>query len=591
MTRGSGGYLARMVRRATPTIARLWGWGLALAWLSPLAAAQVDTVDPSSPGVTPLTPPVTAPAWGPQQRRILLVPLDDRPAATQFAEMIGQIGGVDVETPPSRFLGRFTTPGQPDAILGWMRAQDLSRFDAVVVSTDMAAYGGLVASRTDATPYRAAIERLRALQRLRRDHPTIPFYAYSAIMRLTPTAQISSSSWRLTLAQYVQARAKAAAGNRASREALPGLARRLPKGAIQRYDAARYRNHRVQQELVRMTRVRVFDYLILGQDDAQPAGPHIAETRRLREMARNLDVTSRVYFCEGIDQHANVLLSRALLKEVGWQPAVRIVYADDLGRQKRDPYEVEPVEASLQDQLIASGAREARPGEIYDYTLFVNTPEPRPAAFEQFAQALAAEVDQGLPVAVADVNLGKTGTGDPGLFQILNQEDRPVRLLAYAGWNTAGNTIGTAIPTANVVLWARRTAVDPLTRELNQRTFLLHRLINDFEFHRFTRPAAYRLVAEHYHTANRDETKQPAFGAVNQFVREDVERRLSDLFRRQFQGRRFFAGNRQYVLTGLKDVSVELPWPRAYEVRIGFRLQAAEVGSPTATWVLPLENR
>lgn len=49
--------------------------------------------------------------------QILLVPLDSRPASGQFAQWIGRIGGADVRMPPYQTLGRFTSPGQPDAIL------------------------------------------------------------------------------------------------------------------------------------------------------------------------------------------------------------------------------------------------------------------------------------------------------------------------------------------------------------------------------------------------------------------------------------------------------------------------------------------
>ncbi|MFO0045356.1 MAG: DUF4127 family protein, partial [Armatimonadota bacterium] len=52
--------------------------------------------------------------------RVLLVPLDSRPAAGQFAQMIGKIDGVEVETPPIETLGRFTTPGNPDKIWSWL---------------------------------------------------------------------------------------------------------------------------------------------------------------------------------------------------------------------------------------------------------------------------------------------------------------------------------------------------------------------------------------------------------------------------------------------------------------------------------------
>jgi len=42
-----------------------------------------------------------------------------QPAAGQFAQMIGNIAGIDVRQPPYEDLGRFTNPGSPEAILAW----------------------------------------------------------------------------------------------------------------------------------------------------------------------------------------------------------------------------------------------------------------------------------------------------------------------------------------------------------------------------------------------------------------------------------------------------------------------------------------
>jgi hypothetical protein len=516
--------------------------------------------------------------------RILLVPLDDRPATTQFAQMIGRIAGATVETPPPELLGRFTTPGEPDGVLTWLRGQDLGRYCAVLVSTDMVAYGGLIASRLPLTDYRLAIQRLRALQRLRRDvqqaqkggERRTRFFAFSAIMRLSPTATRANGRWRLLVARHAEAEARfRQRPNERDGRLLDSLRRQIPAGEIERFEAARARNHLVQQELLRMTRWNVFDYLILGQDDAQPMGPHVAETRRLKAMARNLGVTDRVYFCEGIDQHSNVLVSRALALQFGWRPRVRVVYTDDLARDMVAHYEADRIEASLKDQIVASGARLAQPGEGFDYTLFVNTPRPRPGHFEAFVQDLRTQIDQGEPVAVADINLGAHGTGSPELFDALNSGGRVARLLSYAGWNTAGNTMGTAIPAANVYLLARRANYDPLRIELARRAFLLHRLVNDFEYHRFTRPAAYAL--QDRRSVAREESYGSLFDEVNDFVRQDVQARLDATFRDQFQGRRFFAGHRQYEVVALAGVDVALPWPRAYEVRIGFELHAEYV--------------
>ncbi len=81
--------------------------------------------------------------------RIFLVPLDNRPAAGQFAQMIGAMASIQVVMPPYETLGRFVQPGDPEAILSWLEAQSFSDVPAAIINTDMIAYGGLIASRTN----------------------------------------------------------------------------------------------------------------------------------------------------------------------------------------------------------------------------------------------------------------------------------------------------------------------------------------------------------------------------------------------------------------------------------------------------------
>lgn len=510
------------------------------------------------------------------RERILLVPLDDRPATTQFAQMIGAIANVEVDTPPAKFLGRFTEPGNPDRILGWMSGLDLSKYQSVIVNNEMIAYGGLIASRTNSTSYADAIRRLRTLWGIRKRVPDTRFYVFSAIQRIAPTALKTNQGWREALTDLVALKSKIGASPTPDDiKRAASLRSRIPAGAVDAYYATRQRNHLVQQEVLRMVSAKAFDFLILGQDDAQPVGPHTGETRRLTDMAANLKIADRVHFCEGIDQHANVLVSRSLLSEQNWTPSVRVVFADEIGKGKIAPFESDHVENSLIDQLVASGARVADKNEDSDYTLYVNTPAPREEHFTQFVSDLKSDVDQGFPVAVADINLGQNGTGDPRLFDALQEQSRSMRLLAYAGWNTAGNTMGTAIPASNIYLLARRLGTDDLERELSQREFLLHRLVNDFEYHRYTRPQAYQL--QRNLGMEKEETYGPSFDVLNQFVQKDMASRLQETFQNQFKGRRFFAGTRQYEMSTISDVDVELPWPRAYEVRIGFRLGVTEV--------------
>jgi len=510
--------------------------------------------------------------------RILLVPLDSRPAAGQFAQMIASMADVEVKMPPYGLLGRFTTPGNPEGLLEWLQTQDYSDITAVVCSADMIAYGGLIASRTLDVSTDQALQRLKALETIRRAHPKTRFYVYSAIMRLTPTATRAAAAWRLQLGRYAEIKERYRQSPSAQYlQSLRNLQAKIPPIEIQRYEQTRERNHAIQQGIIRMTAQNAFDYVIFGQDDAQPVGPHIPETSRLRSLATQLSVQGKTYFCEGIDQHANVLMSRALLRSREWTPRVRVVYSDEASKRRIADYESKPISDSLRDQIIASGARLAI-GDQFDYTLYLNVPAHNPEPFSQFIESLTAEVDQGFPVAVADINIAKDGTADQELFEALDQNGRMVRLLSYAGWNTAGNTMGTTIPAANVYLLARRVQSNPMARELALRGFLLHRFVNDFAYHRYVRPQAYRMI-DSSPRASREETYGEAFDEVNSLVQHELGNRLTETFKAQFYGKRFFAGSKQYEITGLEDVRIFLPWPRAYEVRLEFKMQAREVTS------------
>lgn len=512
-----------------------------------------------------------------QADRILLIPLDSRPATGQFAQMIARMASVDVNMPPYEDLGRFTNPGSPDRILNWLQNADYSDVSAVVVSTDMIAYGGLIASRVNDVSVATAQQRLLRLEHIRRLHPTVKFYAFSAIMRLTPTATKGASAWRVDLGRYAEIQDRY---NRVKDPKdfarLKNLIKMIPPHEIDKYEVTRQRDHAIQVDLVRMAARSVFDYLILGQDDARPYGPHVPETHHLKQLVSGLGIDGKVYFCEGIDQHSNILISRALLQEAGWVPRIRIVYSDEAGRLKYNEFESKPIEQSLKDQIIASGARPVGSDNAYDYALYVNTPGRREASFRQFVEALKGELDQGFPVCVADINLAKDGTADQELFDALFEQQRMMRLLSFAGWNTAGNTMGTAIPAANVYLLARRLRVDPLERELAQREFLLHRFVNDYAYHKFTRPAAYKIIEASDKNA-KDETSGATFKKANEFVKADLAKHLDRYFREQFLDRRFFAGTNEYEVSGITGIKIFLPWPRAYEVRLEFRLEAKPV--------------
>jgi hypothetical protein len=416
------------------------------------------------------------------------------------------------------------------------------------------------------------------LEEIRQAHPDVKFYGFSSIMRLYATGTKASDKWAGALGRYEEAK------DRYREEGKPELlaqaqamGARLPAGLISWYESARFRDFTVQQEILRMTKKGLFDYCIMGQDDAKQFGPFIPETRKLRAEVDELAIGGKTYFCEGIDQLSNVLVSRALLRQTDWIPRIRIVYSDPDGKLKIASYESKDIEDSLSDQIFASGARPIDENDPhYDYTLYVNTPGRNEDKFQGFLMDLNSDADKGVPVAVADIDLAKDGTADPELFGSLLQNGRMTKLLAFAGWNTAGNTMGTTIPAANVYLFSKKTGTDALERETAQREFLLHRFVNDYDYHKFTRPVAYKLI-DATPTASREETYGKDFVMINNFVKRDLNKHLIDTFDQEFLGQKFMADNKEYEVSGLDDVKIFLPWPRVYEVRLEFKLQTKEV--------------
>jgi len=513
-------------------------------------------------------------SWA-QASRIILVPLDNRPAAGQFAQMIGDIDGAQIQMPPYQLLGRFTSPGNPEAILAWLKSQDMSDVSAIIVSADMIAYGGLIASRAPDVSETLALERLQEFQKLaQKIRPNTKVYVFTSVMRLAPTATLATASWRGALAKFVAARQQA--GNPAKPPRyLRLLEQAVPKAQLAKYDATRKRDHDIQMSLIQMA-MQSFDYLVVGQDDAQVHGPHVPETKELIAYASKLGVDGKVYFCEGVDQNSNILLSRALLKAANWTPRIRVVYSDPYGRTKIGAYESKNVQDTVHDQVYASGARIVGLNDYYDYSLYVNTPDRREMMFQDFMDDLRNEMDQNLPVCLADINLAADGTGDPELFDRLRSDSRLMKVLSFAGWNTAGNTLGTAIPAANIALLAKKNNYDPLKREIAQKKFLLHRIVDDVMYHRQTRPKAYALI-DSLPDGHREETYGDSYIVLTAYVRKDMTDVLNKTFQTQLKGAKFSANGQEYQFTDIDNVRIFLPWPRAYEVRIEFGLDAAPV--------------
>ncbi len=463
-------------------------------------------------------------------RSITLLPLDDRPCCLVFPQRIAAMAGAQVNVPPREWLGRFHEAGQVDRLLAWLEEQP----EPWLVSLDMAVFGGLVASRRPDLTLEQALERFEHFERIAEGREVL---AFQSILRAAPT---QSTPEEVTLAEKLVelgvVSVKAQSGDARAARRVAELEALLSPGVVAAYHGLRERNYSLNQLAVRWS-VRTGQAVLLGIDDSKTSGWNVLEARELQ--ARIVAEGANAWVAPGTDESALLLLARWL----GPQPVRPLWWGspDVVGR-----YEDRSLQEVLAAQARAAGV-ELR--EDAGRTLFLWAPEEvqreaaEAQAYELPAEALpslAEALDAG-PVALADLRYANGG--DLTLMQAVLEKGLGARLTAYTGWNTAGNTLGTAL--------AALAVADPASPE--RPRFLLERLADDLLYQGHVR-ARLRAALGHAGLA-----LTPAEQALMQAA---LAREMETALQR----------------VGLPETGwrLALPWSRLFEVEM------EATGSPTA---------
>jgi hypothetical protein len=423
---------------------------------------------------------------------LVLVPLDDRPVTLQLPVLLGRIAGVPVATPPRTMLGNYLTFGEPDRIIAWLNAR-AARADAYVVSSDMLAQGGLVASRVPGVSYADAYFRLREIDRLRARNPNAWIGAFGTITRLAPTGvpaigDASSFFAAYPAWTYLQAYANLhdplLPSEEAGAETLRG---QIGDTLLQQYLDVRARNVAIDRLLISATATGAIDRLVLGQDDAKTYGLHVPEIAQLQAAIATAGVADRATIEPGADELGMALVAHALARSAHWRPRIAVRYSTPEGAAYQDPLEFAPIDSTI-DALInlCGGARVdgARAENAPDIVLYVRLPNSAAEDSVLFI-AMADDWSAGRSVALADLSFEESYAAQGDFVRKLFLAGIPSHLDAYAGWNTAANSAGTALAEAIAAGAGRRLrSYDALAH----REFTFMRFVDDVDYHVTVRP-------------------------------------------------------------------------------------------------------
>ncbi|MFD0960490.1 DUF4127 family protein [Paenibacillus chungangensis] len=426
-------------------------------------------------------------------RTIGVIPLDNRACCFQFPKRIGAIAGYDIIHPPIEALGNFMDAGDSERSKEWIRKQAGS-VSCLVLSIDQLAYGGLIASRAMDRTLEQCKELLSIIPEIKREYPNLKIAAASVLMRLSITYKNKEFlEYGMMIFKYSQLYDKVhRLGESELREELEQLRECIPAHILQEYLEARKRNHEMNKLILDWCAQGIVDYAVITQEDASPIGMHLSEQKLLMEQIYTSRIQHKAMVYPGADEAVQTLLIRMIQELEGKQARIYPRYSSTAGKLAVADFEDRPVEETVNCHILASGAVRVDHPDEADIVLIVNTPEPddRPQDTKAYfnsrhnywdiVQGIKHEISRGRNVAVADVAI--CNASDLELVQYVLEEGLYLELIAYAGWNTAGNTLGTVLGHAAARWLGMQDSALAHKSAPYHYTFMLERLLDEWAY-------------------------------------------------------------------------------------------------------------
>lgn len=368
---------------------------------------------------------------------IAFIPIDNRPVCYTLAQQIAAIDrDLALFLPPREMLGDLNRSADINGIFSWLKK--LENIDSIVVSLDTIAYGGLIPSRRSSETFEEIKKRMESFFALLREKNT-KVYAFSSIMRISNNNinEEEKEYWSLygeKIFKYSYELHKNAPDTDVKTD--------VPQEIVQDYLKTRQRNFEINKMYLNLSKQGVFETLVFSKDDCAKYGLNVGEAQVLEESIRANALNALVK--TGADEIPLSLLSRALAG--GRVIKIAPVFTQKDYTNRISKYEDVSVSDSVRGQIELAHCEVADVSDA-DIVLVVNN-------FKQEQGELVMGVDvEGFdgdielpqkPYLIADI-LNANGADNSFVKKFFEKQIDWDKFLGYAGWNTTGNTLGSAL--------------------------------------------------------------------------------------------------------------------------------------------------
>ncbi|WP_346354219.1 DUF4127 family protein [Azotosporobacter soli] len=499
------------------------------------------------------------------QRKIILIPLDSRPPCVQFVAQLAEIGGFTLIIPPEELLAQSKTRADKEGLRLWLR-QNAAQADSAIIAIDSLIHGGLVPSRQGLGQPSEVRAVLELLQEIKKAQPQLKIYAFNIIPRLLIADNAATIAFQADMMQYsVLSEQAKLFDNEDDLLRKEKLAEKIPEVLIHKYMRLYEENQANNLMLLDLAKSGVLDGLIIGQDDGFPFG--IANEKKQEFLQRRLrapELADKVIVTRGTDEVALTLLGFLCSREFDYRPKVYVIYSDEMVKHMTMPFMPHSIQTTVEEKLRISGAVSVTEKEQADYMLFVHAGSPLFLKYEQAAEKLTILLTEGKPIALVD--LSETFKNKETLLPYLLARKAPLtRLIAYAGWNTTSNSIGTAVTQATLHQFRKRLQPENVRLDQQNQEFILARMIDDTYYQKKEHPLLNKKLREKQLDPNNLSEKEAT--EISRWLEKCLRRQKKELIR---NWRSYPLEDRAGKVLRLEDVllQVDMPWRRSFEVKL-----------------------
>ena len=220
------------------------------------------------------------------KKRILIVPLDERPCNYNFSHQMFQTDDVIVDRIPFEYMGFKKKKGNIEKINEYILL-NYDKYDGMVISIDTLLYGGIVPSRIHFEKYEDLIERLNVLRTIKEKKSELKIFAFNLVMRCPryndddeEPEYYKYEGENIFYKGYYEHKIEL---NEITESELADYKKRqVTQENLDDYLARRNINNQVTRHVVGLVNENVIDFLIVPQDDSAPYGYTVKDQLKVR---------------------------------------------------------------------------------------------------------------------------------------------------------------------------------------------------------------------------------------------------------------------------------------------------------------------